>query len=64
MQNGYWKTLYTEEGLFELCQFTPTIKNFDINKDRVNFKNAISKLKTTKGIEIQQNRILIIAIKN
>jgi SAM-dependent methyltransferase len=61
--NGFWNTYYTEEGLLELCKYTPTIKDFDIEKDMVFLKKAIDSLKTNKGIKITQNRLLIIATK-
>lgn len=61
--NGFWNTYYTQQGLLELCEFTPTISGFDRDKDRDHFNDATQKLMTEKGIKIKQNRLLIIAKK-
>lgn len=59
--NGYWFTFYTEQGIIELLRHTPTIRNFDENKDQNNIISAINKFQTEKGICLQQNRVLIYA---
>ncbi len=61
--NGFWNTYYTEQGLLQLCEFTPTISGFDRDKDRYIFNDITQKLVTEKGIKIKQNRLLIIAKK-
>lgn len=64
MDDGFWNTYYSEDGLLELCKHTPTIQDFDLIKDNTNFNNAIKKLLTPNGIAVQQNRILTVAVKN
>lgn len=59
--NGYWFTFYTEQGIIELLQHTPTIRNFNKDNDKNNMISAINKFKTPKGIRLQQNRVLIYA---
>ncbi|OGT34960.1 MAG: hypothetical protein A3F11_06315 [Gammaproteobacteria bacterium RIFCSPHIGHO2_12_FULL_37_14] len=61
IENGYWQTYYTEEGLLQLLKFTPTIRNFDIIKDRKALDKAIARMNTPHGILLTQNRILIYA---
>ena len=63
IRNGFWKTYYTEKGLLELLNFTPTIRNFDSKKDVAVLKNAYKIFKQPQGIELTQNRILINAQK-
>ena len=64
IQNGYWNTSYTEQGLLDLLKFTPTIRNFDLNRDESALKYAIKIFNTPNGIELTQNRILIYAKKS
>lgn len=63
LKNGSWNTYYTPEGLLALCEYTPTIKDFDAQKDKVALNTAIKKLATKQGIKIQQNRLLMTATK-
>ncbi len=64
IENGFWATYYTKQGLIELCQHTPTIKNFALTKDEEYLNKAIAKCTTDKGIKLIQNRLLITAKKN
>lgn len=61
IQNGYWQTFYSESGLLELLTSTPTIRNFEEENDLLSFKKSIQNFKTTQGIMLKQNRILICA---
>ena len=66
IKNGFWKTAYSREGIINLMRYTPTIKNYDENKDKSNLNLALKKLaaKNSPGkIILEQNRILIIAKK-
>jgi len=64
LKNGFWKTMYTKNGLLELCKVTPTINDFNEIKDKIKFDNAISKLQSPNGIILTQNRVLIIGKKS
>lgn len=61
--NGFWKTYYSIEQLTQLLSLTPTIRNFDINKDQSFVDNINNKLGTDMGIETTQHRVLVIAKK-
>lgn len=56
---GYWDTFYSEEGLMQLLQFTPTIRNFNVVKDRETVEKAIKQFSTGNGIKLTQHRIFI-----
>lgn len=58
---GYWNTFYSEEGLMELLQFTPTIRNFDLENDKEAVEKAIKQFSTENGIKLTQHRIFIYA---
>lgn len=59
IKNGYWETFYSENGLIQLLSHTPTIRNFDLNKDKTYLENAIQRFQTNNGIKLTQNRVLI-----
>jgi hypothetical protein len=59
IKNGFWNTLYTPEGLVELLQYSPTIRNFNEISDDIFVRQAIAEFSTPNGINLQQNRILI-----
>lgn len=59
IKNGYWDTFYSKNGLIELLSHTPTIRNFDLNKDKSYLEKAIKKFQTNNGIKLTQNRVLI-----
>lgn len=59
IKNGFWKTYYTEQGILDLLQYTPTINNFNLYTDIDHVKNACDTFRRPKGIELTQNRILI-----
>ena len=61
VSNGFWETFYTREGLLELLNFTPTIRNFDFQKDIEYLNKAINQHNTINGILLTQNRVLIYA---
>lgn len=61
IQNGFWNTYYTIEGLKQLLLNTPTIRNYQKESDKENFDTAIALFSTEKGIKLTQNRILIYA---
>lgn len=63
IQDGTWKTYYTLEGLLQLLEESPTVRNFNRETDQLMLDAAIDSLKTEKGIEITQNRLLIVAKK-
>lgn len=60
IENGYWNTFYSKEGLIKLLNNTPTIRDFS-PKDYQFLDQAIKDFMTTDGIKLQQNRILIYA---
>jgi SAM-dependent methyltransferase len=64
LKNGFWNTMYTRNGLLELCKVTPTIKDFNEIADKFLFDNAIAKLQTEDVIILKQNRVLIVGIKS
>lgn len=57
--NGFWRTHYSNEGILELLQFTPTIRNFSMDADFPVLQKSLDKFKTSQGIPLIQNRILI-----
>lgn len=59
IKNGYWETFYSKDGLIQLLSHTPTIRDFDLNKDKSYLKNAVQKFQTNNGIKLTQNRVLI-----
>lgn len=59
IQNGFWKTRYTKQGILELLKFTPTIRNFDAEKDTAALERGYEIFKCPNGISLVQNRILI-----
>jgi len=63
IQNDFWKTYYSLEGLILLLEQTPTIRDFNKNKDNEAVQRIKEKYTVSKGIETSQNRILIIARK-
>ncbi|SRR5579883_665069 len=56
---GYWRTLYSPDGLLELLKFTPTIRNFNLNSDIPIFQKWLAQLENKEKIPLIQNRILI-----
>lgn len=63
VQNSFWKTYYSLEGLLLLLDQTPTIRNFGKIKDHSAIERIQEKYSTSKGLETTQNRILIVAKK-
>lgn len=61
IQNGYWNTYYSKEGLQQLLLYTPTIRNYNQTLDQDYFNETIKNFSTRKGIKLTQNRILIYA---
>jgi ubiquinone/menaquinone biosynthesis C-methylase UbiE len=61
IKNGFWDTYYTKQGLLELLKYTPTVKDFDLNKDQQALELAYELFKTPQGIRLRQNRILVYA---
>lgn len=57
--NGYWNTHYSLQGIEELLKYTPSIRNYNEQKDAGAVKQAYQLFKTQSGITLQQNRILI-----
>ncbi len=65
-QNGFWHTEYTQEGVDMLLKYTPTVKNYDEHKDRLNVEKALKSLTQNCSIDkitLKQNRVLLVAIK-
>jgi len=60
---GTWKTYYSPEDLVMLLEHTPMIRGFDRQKDVEILKKIQERHMTEKGIETQQNRLLICARK-
>ncbi len=63
VQNGFWKTYYTREGLELLLEQTPTIKDYNRTLDAAALTQVCEALKTAKGIELTQHRVLITSKK-
>ncbi len=63
IQNSFWKTYYSIEWFELLLKQTPTIRNYDKKKDKKIIQTIQKKYTTSKWIETEQNRILIIAKK-
>ena len=63
IQNGFWHTYLTREGLIALLESTPIIRNFDMEKDSETVERIIAEDMTDKGIKTRQNRVLVIAKK-
>lgn len=61
IKNGFWNTYYTSNGIIELLKYTPTIRNFDLVKDKKALEFAIETFMTPHGIRLKQNRILMYA---
>lgn len=59
IKNGFWRTHYSEEEILGLLQYTPTIRNFNVDRDCLALQTAIDYCKTDQGITLMQNRILI-----
>jgi ubiquinone/menaquinone biosynthesis C-methylase UbiE len=63
VRSGSWKTYYSVEELFVLLEQTPTIRNFNREKDGIVIEELAKIYMTEKGIETIQNRLLICARK-
>lgn len=61
--SGSWKTYYSTEGLALLLQQTPTVRGFDRERDAEALEEIQRRFTTPRGIETQQDRILICARK-
>ena len=61
--NGFWKTYYSLEQLIQLLSQTPTIRNFDINKDLSIVDSVYKKFSMKQGMVATQHRVLIVAKK-
>jgi SAM-dependent methyltransferase len=57
--NGFWNTYYSLDGIRLLLENTPTIRNFDDEKDKYHLIKAVELFSTSSGIKLTQNRILI-----
>ena len=63
VRNESWKTYYKPKSLIPLLEQTPTVRNFDRHKDAEALQKIKDDYMTEKGIETEQNRILIWARK-
>ena len=54
--SGCWRTYYTAAGIDNLLQSTPTIRDFDPEKDREAVERVRGKFSTENGIAVEQNR--------
>ncbi len=63
VQNGFWETYYSMEGLLLLLEQTPTIRRFDRENDIEALQRIQRKYSTPEGLKTTQNRILIVARK-
>jgi len=59
IENGFWQTFYTESGLKQLLQYTPTIRNYNQQNDQDKLRKAITGSMQDGEICLTQNRILI-----
>jgi len=59
IENGFWRTYYNFQGIQELLQFTPTIRNFSFDTDAHFLEKAVIEFSTPQGIGLIQNRLLI-----
>lgn len=62
-KNGFWKTYYSLEGFLLLLEETPTVRNFDREKDAYIIEKILNSYMTDKGIRTTQNRIFLKAKK-
>jgi ubiquinone/menaquinone biosynthesis C-methylase UbiE len=64
INDGYWNTYYSEEGLLALLLNTPTVADFNIEHDQDGFERALVTLPRIEGkIILTQHRLLIKARK-
>lgn len=63
VRDGFWKTHYSREGLLELLQRTPTVRKFDIQKDRATFERIVETFSKNQQISALQHRVLLKARK-
>ncbi|NUJ97608.1 class I SAM-dependent methyltransferase [Candidatus Gracilibacteria bacterium] len=61
--NGFWNTFYSIEGIKILLEQTPSIKDYNEERDSGALESVQKKYMTDKGIKLTQNRHLIIAQK-
>lgn len=61
IKNGFWNTFYNREGVIELLQYTPTIRDFNKVSDNDAVNEACEMFMTPQGIKLEQNRVLIYA---
>ena len=61
--NGFWNTYYDIEWIKILLEQTPSIKDYDEEKDKWALKSVEERYMTEKWIKLTQNRHLIIAQK-
>lgn len=63
MRNELWNTYYTEETLRLLLEATPMVRGYHPKFDEATVRSVSRRWKTERGIQTQQNRILIVAHK-
>ena len=61
--DGSWDFYLTWEGLVSLLNNTPTIRDFNLERDATILKKAAQDLSTEKGIKLSHHRVLLIAKK-
>lgn len=62
-RDGYWNTWFTPESLRLVLKETPTVRNYDEEKDAPIVEEIIQKFSTDKGIQTEQHRVLVIGKK-
>ena len=63
MANASWTTFYTREQLISLLEETPTIRNFELSKDKIILNDFILANETSHGVKVTQNRTLFVLFK-
>jgi SAM-dependent methyltransferase len=63
LNEGWWNTYYTREGLELLLEQTSVIRGFDAQADQATLDLVEAELSAPRGILLPQHRILIVAQK-
>lgn len=61
IKNGYWETFYEPAGIMALLKNTPTIRNYNEQKDKHALDTALSNLTKEGKITLLQNRTMLYA---
>lgn len=61
LENGFWQTFYTREGIELLLQYTPTIRHYSYHVDQKSLEKAVKACTLNGNICLTQNRVLLYA---